>query len=70
MEAETHEEARGILATHPWLVLFSIVLVVGGGIAGYLWLSPEWTALRRVAAGAVAGAGIMVCIGGPKLFVY
>lgn len=69
MEAE-ELEAPGIIASHPWLLALTIVLVVGGAVAGFLYLSPEWTALRRTAAGAVAGAGIMVCIGGPKLFVY
>jgi hypothetical protein len=70
LEAEPNDETRGILAEHPWLVVVALILVVGGAIAGYLWLSPEWSVARRVAAGAVAGAGIMVCIGGPKLFVY
>jgi hypothetical protein len=68
--AEAHGEGRGLVASHPWLVVFSVALVVGGAVAGYLWLSPEWSALRRVAAGAVSGAGIMVLLGGPKLFVY
>lgn len=63
-------ERAGIIASHPWLLALAVVLVVGGAVAGYLYLSPEWTALRRSVAGAVAGAGIMVCIGGPKLFVY
>lgn len=63
-------ESPGIIASHPWLLVLSVLLIVGGAVAGYLWLSPEWTALRRTAAGAVAGAGVMVCIGGPKLFVY
>jgi hypothetical protein len=67
---DNEPESAGIIASHPWLLVFTVILVVGGAVAGFLFLSPEWTALRRTAAGAVAGAGIMVCIGGPKLFVY
>jgi hypothetical protein len=45
---------------------------VGGTIAGMLlgpvFLNPEWSLLRRVLAGAVAGAGIGLLMTATKLF--
>ena len=35
-----------------------VTLTILGAVLGGLYLSPEWPILRRVAAGALSGAGI------------
>jgi len=46
--------ARG----HPVVTTLIVSLAVLGAVLGGLYLSPEWPILRRVAAGALSGAGI------------
>lgn len=49
-----HEAVRA----HPWISAIIAGGTVVGGLLGYFHLDPDWTVLRRVAAGGVAGGGI------------
>jgi hypothetical protein len=41
---------------------------LAGALAGAWWLSGDWSLARRVAAGAVAGAGVGLLVTATKLF--
>ena len=45
------------LRAHPVITGVIVVCVVGGAIAGEMYLPMEWHAARRIAAGVVSGAG-------------
>lgn len=58
-ESEAGRGSLGDLARgHPVVTTLIVSLAVLGAVLGGLYLSPEWTLLRRVAAGALSGAGI------------
>jgi hypothetical protein len=42
---------------HPWITGTLLVCTLAGAAAGFVWLSGEWSVARRLAAGAIAGAG-------------
>lgn len=50
------------LARHPVLTGVLIGCTVVGAIAGLSLLTPEWSVARRIAAGAVGGAGVGLLI--------
>jgi len=56
------ETARGSLRAlalgHPVITTLIVTLAMLGAVLGGLYLPPEWSLLRRAAAGALAGAGI------------
>ena len=45
------------LRDHPVLALVMVACTVGGAAAGVTLLAEDWTLARRLAAGAVGGAG-------------
>jgi len=46
---------RGGIREHPWITVVMVGGVLIGAAAGYVYLTEEWSALRRLAAGAVGG---------------
>jgi len=56
------EAGRGSLGDlirgHPVVTALIVSLAVLGAVLGGLYLPPEWPILRRVAAGALSGAGV------------
>lgn len=56
------------VARHPVITATLLVCTVGGAIAGALYLSGDWSLARRIAAGAVAGAGTGLLVTATKLF--
>ena len=42
---------------HPVMTTVLVACVVTGAVLGGLYLTPEWSLLRRVSAGALAGGG-------------
>lgn len=52
---------------HPVITWLMIACTVGGALAGWVWLSPEWSDLKRLAAGAVAGAGCGLMVAAPRM---
>ena len=59
-----------MLRRHPVLAGAFAAAMAAGAVLGVLYLSPDWSLARRLAAGAVAGAGIVLLVAGPKLFVH
>ena len=49
---------RRLVGEHPVVTALIVTLAILGAVLGGLYLSPEWSMLRRVAAGALSGAGI------------
>ena len=61
-EAPENEHIRpnSIWATarqHPGMTTILVVCTATGAVLGALYLTPEWSLIRRVAAGALAGGG-------------
>ena len=59
---------RRALARHPVLAAILIGCTLLGALLGFYSLSGEWSAARRIAAGAVAGAGVAILVTGTKIF--
>jgi hypothetical protein len=51
-------------------VISSVIIgcALAGAVLGFTLLTDEWSALRRIAAGAVAGAGTGFVITATKMF--
>jgi hypothetical protein len=48
----------GALRRHPVITSVMLVCSVAGAVLGALYLTGDWSLARRLAAGAVAGAGV------------
>jgi hypothetical protein len=59
---------RQALARHPVIAATLLGCALLGAAIGYFWLSGDWSAARRIGAGAVAGAGIAILVTGTKIF--
>ena len=46
------------LRSHPWITGVIVGGATVGGVLGILYLNPEWSLIRRIAAGGMAGGGI------------
>lgn len=60
-------ESKGWIARHPWVFAIFGGCALAGAVAGALFLTDDWSLARRIAAGAVAGAGVAVMVTGPTL---
>jgi hypothetical protein len=58
-----------LLKSHPILTSTFALFIAAGAVIGLLYLPPDWAVLRRLAAGGVAGGGVVLLVAGPKLFV-
>jgi len=69
---ETRREGVGgwqaRLRRHPVITGVFVACTLAGVLLGPAFLSPEWSLLRRVVAGGVAGAGIGLLITATKMF--
>jgi hypothetical protein len=54
---ETPTGLRAVLNEHPVMATALTAAIVGGAILGFMFLSPDWSAGRRILAGAIGGAG-------------
>jgi hypothetical protein len=57
----------GSLRRHPVIVGVLVAGAVLGAVAGALYLTPDWSLARRVAAGALSGAGIAFLMTATKM---
>jgi hypothetical protein len=71
MSDDSDKAGRAIrfLSAHPWITGIFSVCVLLGAAAGAVGLSEDFSLARRIAAGAVAGAGFAMLVMGPKLMV-
>ena len=62
--------ARGgsLLRRHPVVSAVLLVCVAAGALAGALLLGEDWSLARRIAAGALSGAGVGFLLTAPKMF--
>ena len=56
-----------VATEHPVLTGVFAVCIVGGAILGAVSLMEDWSMARRLAAGAVAGAGVALLTTAPKM---
>jgi hypothetical protein len=56
------------LRRHPVITATFAVCIAAGVAAAVVWLPEDWALVRRLAAGAVAGAGTALFITATRLF--
>ena len=56
-----------MIAEHPVITGVRVGTTLTGAVAGFLWLSPEWSALRRIAAGGVGGFWVAFLIAATRM---
>ena len=56
-----------VVRHHPFITGMLLSCTLVGAVLGFAYLSGEWSALRRIAAGAVAGAGTGFLITATKM---
>jgi hypothetical protein len=69
-EADRSGTARGwkaAIAEHPIIFRVVIACISIGAVLGVLILTDEWSLARRIAAGAVGGAGVGILITAPRI---
>lgn len=52
---------------HPVLSWLMVLSVVGGGIAGALFLPEEWGLMRRILGGLMSGVGVGIILLGSRM---
>jgi hypothetical protein len=50
------------LSEHPVIVAVFVGCIVVGAVLGATYLTDDWSLARRLAGGAVPGAGVALCI--------
>jgi hypothetical protein len=58
----------GVFARHPVITAIFAVCIALGAVLGFALLGDEWSAARRIAAGAVSGAGAALLVTATKWF--
>lgn len=58
---------HGVVARHPVITATMVLCTLAGAAAGVVWLSGDWSLARRLAAGAVAGAGTGLLLTATKM---
>lgn len=58
----------GSVRRHPFISGAFVGCALVGAVLGFYLLTGEWSALRRIAAGAVAGAGVAFVITATKMY--
>jgi hypothetical protein len=54
-------------AEHPVLTGIFATCILAGAVLGAVFLTGDWSLARRLAAGAVAGAGVALLTTAPKI---
>lgn len=58
---------KGALARHPVLTATLVLCTLAGMVAATVYLPTDWSLARRIAAGAMGGAGTALLITATKL---
>jgi hypothetical protein len=58
---------KAAIAAHPVIFGVAIACISIGAVLGVLLLSDDWSIARRIAAGAVGGAGVSLLITAPRI---
>ena len=58
---------RSFVREHPVITALFVGCTLAGAVLGEVYLPEEWSALRRIAAGAVAGAGVALTVTATKM---
>jgi len=62
------DAARGVVRRHPVIAGVLLGCTVAGALLGCALLTPDWSLVRRLLAGAFAGAGTGLLITATKMF--
>jgi hypothetical protein len=68
IEEEARDGLRAVLGRHPVLTAVFVTCTLAGAGLGFALLSDDWSALRRIAAGGVAGAGSALLVTATRMF--
>ena len=65
--ADTTRGWKAAITSHP--IIFGVVIacISIGSVMGVLVLADEWSLARRIATGAVGGAGVSILITAPRI---
>jgi len=69
-ETERVTPSRGwkaAIAAHPIIFGVFVTCISTGAVLGVFLLTGEWSLARRIAAGAVGGAGVSILITAPRI---
>jgi hypothetical protein len=58
---------KAAIAAHPIIFGVAITCISIGAVLGVFLLTDEWSLARRIAAGAVGGAGVSILITAPRI---
>jgi hypothetical protein len=58
---------QGFAREHPIITALLVGCTLAGAVLGEIYLYEEWSAARRIAAGAVAGAGVALTVTATKM---
>lgn len=58
---------RALMSRHPVLSGLMASCISIGAVLGACWLTDDWSLAHRLAAGAVAGAGVGLLIAAPRM---
>jgi hypothetical protein len=62
-----HSDWLGSARRHPVITSVLLGCTIGGALAGFVYLDADWSAFRRIAAGAVGGAGAALLVTATKM---
>jgi hypothetical protein len=67
-EEQRDRGSPSLLRRHPVVSAVLLGCTLAGALAGAWWLSGDWSLARRVAAGAVGGAGVGLLVTATRLY--
>jgi len=65
--AQRTNAALEFVREHPLVTAIFAICIFGGAVAGAVLLTQDWSIARRLAAGAVSGAGVALLVTAPRL---
>jgi hypothetical protein len=66
-EGSGGEGRRSFVESHPVIAALIAACTLAGAVAGAVYLPDDWSLARRIAAGAVAGAGSALLVTATRL---
>jgi len=66
-DPERRNPLLGYWREHPIVSAVFGACILGGAVCGAILLTDDWSVARRLAAGAVAGAGVALLLTAPRM---
>ena len=62
-----HQGRLGFISNHPFIFTVFVACTLIGAVMGIFLLTEDWSLVRRIAGGAVGGAGVALLITTPRI---